>query len=111
MARKYGIRKVEISQILKVAKLRRNLGEIELIVSEVQPPEIGKKKQGTVGEKVARKPAGSKVQANHMASVFVTLDPIPSATVLILLPTGCFRIRRMIDRSRFFKRKRLTKME
>ena len=84
---------------------------IEAIVSEVQPPEIGKKKQGTVGKNVAIKLAGTKVQANHMASVFVTLDPIPSATVLILLPTGCFRIRRMIDRSRFVKRKRLTEME
>ena len=107
-----------MSQTLKVAKLRRNSGiraiepiVSEPIVSEVQPPEIGKKKQGTVGKNVAKKPAGTKVQANHMACVFVTLDPIPTATVLILLPTGCFRIRRMIERSRFVKRKRLTKME
>ena len=66
---------------------------VEAIVSKVQPPEIGKKKQGTVGKNVAIKPAGTKVQANHKACVFVTLDPIPSATVLILMPTGCFRIR------------------
>ena len=111
MARKYGIRKVEMSQTLKVANLRRNSGEIEVIVSEVQPPEIGQKKQGTVGKKVAKKPAGSKVQANHMAFVFVTLDPIPIATMLILLPAGCFRIRRIIGRSRFFKRNRPIKME
>ena len=74
-----------MSQTLKVAKLRRNWGEIEVIVSEVQPPEIGKKEQGTVGKKVAKKPNGNKVQANHMACVFVTLNPIPTATVLILL--------------------------
>ena len=107
-----------MSQTLKVAKLRRNSGirgiepiVSEPIVSEVQPPEIGKKKQGTVGMNVAHKPAGTKVQANHKACVFVTLDPIPTATVLILLPAGCFRIRRIIGRSILVKRKRLTKME
>ena len=48
-ARKRGMRKVKMSQTLKLAKLRRNQGVIEEIPSEIQPLEMGKKEEGAVG--------------------------------------------------------------
>ena len=92
-ARKRGMGKVKMSQSLKVAKLRRNLGAIEVIPSKIQGPEMGKKEEGTVGMNEAIKPAATEVEANNMACGFVTHDPIPATAVLILLPRGCLWIR------------------
>ena len=63
-ARKHGIRKVKMSQSLKVAKLRRNQGFIEVIPSEVQDPEMGKREEGTVGMNGAIEPTATEVEAN-----------------------------------------------
>ena len=98
-ARKHGIRKVKMSQSLKVGKLRRNWGVIEEIPSEIQPLEMGKKEEGAVGMNGAIKPAATEVEANNMACGFVTYDAIPSTAVLILLPRGCLWIRIMTHMS------------
>ena len=71
-ARKTGIRKVKMSQNLKLAKLRRNQGFIEAIASEIQPLEMGKKEEGAVGMNGAIEPTATEVKANNMACCFVT---------------------------------------
>ena len=81
-----------MSQSLKVAKLRRNQGVLEVISSEIQGLEMGKKEEGIVGMNGAIKPAATEVKANNMACGFVTHDAIPSTAVLILLPRGCLWI-------------------
>ena len=86
------IRKVKMSQSLKVAKLRRNQGVIKEVPSEIQAPEMGKKEEATVGMNRAIKLATTKVKANNMACGFVRHDAIPSIAVLIFLPRGCLWI-------------------
>ena len=77
-----------MSQSLKVAKLRRNYREIEVVPSEIQGPEMGKKEEGTVGMNGAIEPTATEDEANNMASGLVTHYAIPSTAVLILLPRG-----------------------
>ena len=111
-ARKHGIRKVKMSQSLKVGKLRRNWGVIEEIPSEIQPLEMGKKEEGAVGMNGAIKPAATEVEANNMACCLVTHDPIPTTAVLILLPRGCLWIGNITHLGSIsMKRKRVIKME
>ena len=81
-----------MSQTLKVAKLRRNQGVIEVIPGEVQGPEMGKREEGTVGMNGAIEPTATEVEANNMACGLVTHDPIPTTAVLIFLPRGCLWI-------------------
>ena len=109
-----------MSQTRKLAKLRLKQGGVEVISSEIQPPEMAKKEEATVGMNGAFKLAATKVEANDMACCFVTLDPIPTTTLLILHPRGCLWIRsfthiinRSIKRRRSIsmKRKRLIKLE
>ena len=101
-----------MSQSLKVAKLKRNYKEIEVVPSEIQGPEMGKKEEGTVGMNRAIKPAATEVKANNMACGFVTDDAIPSTAVPILLPRGCLWIRNITNqRSISMKRKRVIKLE
>ena len=76
-----------MSQTLKVAKLRRNQGVIEVIPSEIQSPEMGKKEEGTTGMNGAIEPTATEVEANNMACCLVTHDPIPTTAVLIHLPS------------------------
>jgi hypothetical protein len=107
-----------MSQTLKLAKLRWKGGVIEVISSEIQPPEMAKKEEATVGMNGAIKPAASKVEANDMACCFVTLDPIPTTALLILHPRGC-RWRRTFThiifttaiRRKAIKRNKLIKLE
>ena len=91
-ARKHGIRKFKMSQSLKVAKLKRNYKEIEVVPSEIQGPEMGKKEEGTVGMNGTIEPTATEDKANNMASGLVTHYAIPSTAVLILLPRGCLWI-------------------
>ena len=106
-----------MSQTLKLAKLRWKQGVIEAIPSEIQPLEMAKKEEATVGMNGAFKLAATKVEANDMACCFVTLDPIPTTTLLILHPRGCLWRRTFTHititgtRSIAMKRKRLIKLE
>ncbi|KAJ6889846.1 hypothetical protein NC651_023565 [Populus alba x Populus x berolinensis] len=73
----------------KVAKSRRNMGEVEMIVREVELLKMMQGEEGAIGMEGAIKHAASKVQSSDMPCFHVTGDAIPRAAVCTLFPRLC----------------------
>jgi hypothetical protein len=76
-------------QIGELAKSRRNMGAIEIIVREVELLKMMQGEEGAIGMEGAIKHAASKVQSSDMPGFQVTSDSIPQAAVCTLFPRLC----------------------
>ncbi|KAJ6976429.1 hypothetical protein NC653_028531 [Populus alba x Populus x berolinensis] len=76
-------------QVGELAKSRRNMGAIEMIVREVELLKMMEGEEGAIGMEGAIKHAASKVQCSDMPGFQVTRDPIPQAAVCTLFPRLC----------------------
>ena len=76
-------------QVGELAKLRRNMGAIEIIVREVELSKMMEGEEGAIGMEGATKHAASKVQCSYLPGFHVTNDPIPQAAVCTLFPRLC----------------------
>jgi hypothetical protein len=73
-------------QIGELAKSRRNMGAIEIIVREVELLKMMQGEEGAIGMEGAIKHAAREVQCSDMPGFQVTRDPIPKAAVCTLFP-------------------------
>jgi hypothetical protein len=64
-------------QIGKLAKSRRNIGEVEMVVREVELLKMMQGEEGAIGMEGAIKHAASKVQCSDLPGFQFTSDPIP----------------------------------
>jgi hypothetical protein len=64
-------------QIGELAKLRRNMGALEIIVREVELLKMMQGEEGAIGMEGAIKHAASKVQCSDLPGFQFTSDPIP----------------------------------
>ncbi|KAJ6881095.1 hypothetical protein NC651_027823 [Populus alba x Populus x berolinensis] len=76
-------------QVGELAKLRRNMGALEIIVREVEVLKMMQGEEGAIGMEGAIKHAASKVQSSDLPCFHVTSDPIPRAAVCTLFPRLC----------------------
>jgi hypothetical protein len=65
------------------------MGEVEMIVREVELLKMMQGEEGAIGMEGAIKHAASKVQSSDMPCFHVTRDPIPQAAVCTLFPRLC----------------------
>jgi hypothetical protein len=64
-------------QVGELAKLRRNMGALEIIVREVELLKMMQGEEGAIGMEGAIKRAASKVQCSDLPGFQFTSDPIP----------------------------------
>jgi hypothetical protein len=76
-------------QVGELAKSRRNMGEVEMIVREVELLKMMQGEEGAIGMEGAVKHAAREVQYSDMPGFQVTSDPIPQAAVYTLFPRLC----------------------
>jgi hypothetical protein len=73
-------------QIGKLTKLRRNFGEVEIIVREDELLKMMKREERIIGMQGSVKHAEREVQFSHLPGFQVTSDHIPQAAVCTLFP-------------------------
>jgi hypothetical protein len=76
-------------QVGELAKSRRNMGALEIIVREVELLKMMQGEEGAIGMEGAIKHAAREVQCSDMPGFQVTRDPIPQAAVCTLFPRLC----------------------
>jgi hypothetical protein len=73
-------------QIGKLAKLRRDIGEVEIVVREDELLKMMQREQRIIGMQGSVKHAEREVQFSHLPGFQVTSDAIPQAAVCTLFP-------------------------
>jgi hypothetical protein len=73
-------------QIGKLAKLRRDIGEVEIVVREDELLKMMKREERIIGMQGSVKHAEREVQLSHLPGFQVTSDAIPQAAVCTLFP-------------------------
>jgi hypothetical protein len=76
-------------QIGELAKSRRNMGALEIIVRDVELLKMLEGEEGAIGMEGAIKHAAREVQCSYLPGFHVTSDPIPQAAVCTLFPRLC----------------------
>jgi hypothetical protein len=73
-------------QIGKLAKLRRDIGEVEIVVREDELLKMMQREERIIGTQGSVKHAEREVQFSHLPGFQVTSDAIPQAAVCTLFP-------------------------
>ncbi|KAJ6976426.1 hypothetical protein NC653_028528 [Populus alba x Populus x berolinensis] len=98
-------------QVGELAKSRRNMGAIEMIVREVEVLKMMEGEEGAIGMEGAIKHAAREVQSSDLPCFDVTSDPIPRAAVCTLFPRLCLGMLAILRRGRATDGKGLFELE
>ena len=74
--------------VRKYTKLRWDCGGIEIVVSEVESLEMGKRENGAIGMEETFKATTTEVNSNDVTCHHITGDPIPPTTNLYPFSTN-----------------------
>ena len=73
-------------QIGKLAKLRRDIGEVEIVVREDELLKMMQREERIIGMQGSVKHAEREVQFSHLPGFHITSDPIPQAAICTVFP-------------------------